>query len=90
MIGRCYTWRSGACSEGVWRVVTRWASIPGVKVIRNVKVEEMVPAVHLRARRIREPDPASTVRIDGELYAPSGRWTIRPWYPAPRRVECAA
>lgn len=64
MIGRCYTWRnaSESCSQGVWRVVCRWASIPGVKVVHNVRVENVE----------------------------TGEWTIRPWYPAPRRVECPA
>jgi hypothetical protein len=41
MVGRLYTWRSGACSEGVWRIVCRWASIPGVAVIRNVLAENI-------------------------------------------------
>ncbi len=61
MVGRLYTWRSGACSEGVWRIVCRWLSIPGVRVVHNVKAENIA----------------------------TGEWTIRPWYPAPRRVpEC--
>lgn len=69
MIGRCYEWPATAGDPprqrsvwpgGVWRVVARWASIPGVKVLRNVKV----------------------VNVE------TGEWSIRPWYPAPRRVPC--
>lgn len=41
MVGRTYRWRKGRCSEGTWRVICRWASIPGVKVVRNVLVENV-------------------------------------------------
>lgn len=41
MVGSKYCWRSGACSEGVWLVICRWGSTPGVKVIRNVLVENV-------------------------------------------------
>jgi len=58
MVGRLYTWRSGACSTGIWRVVCRWLSIPGIRVVHNVRVENIE----------------------------TGEWTIRPWYPAPKRV----
>lgn len=65
MIGNLYEWperhdgQKGEWPGGVWRVICRWASIPGVKVIRNVLVEN----------------------------TETGERKVRPWYPAPKRVE---
>lgn len=67
MIGRLYEWPATAGDPprhrqvwpgGVWRVLARWASIPGVRVVRNVLVENVE----------------------------TGERSIRPWYPAPRRI----
>jgi hypothetical protein len=64
---------------GYWRVVCRWASIPGVKVVHNVLVERVVP---IDLALIYRGEETALPRI---WHATTER-TVRPWYPAPRRI----
>lgn len=87
MVGRLYTWRTGACSEGVWRVVCRWYAPPGVKVVHNVLVEEVVPFRLEFLFRRRGEDGLPDYRPLPTIWHPTGKRIVRPWYPAPRRVD---
>lgn len=83
MIGRLYTWRTGACSEGIWRVVCRWYAPPGVKVVHNVLVEKVEP-LDLEVI-FREGPPMQYVPVP-RIWLPTGERIVRPWYPAPRKA----
>lgn len=117
MIGRVYTWRTGSCSVGYWRVVCRWRwpqkgdrltfREPGTgrfvlghagqvghsvhgrdgvttwtpvrATLKNVMVERVVPidlAVIYRGEEIALP----------RIWHATTERTVRPWYPAPRRI----
>lgn len=102
MIGRCYRWRSGACSEGLWRVVCRWRwPQKGDPLTFVHPVTSQVQLGHPGQVGLTtfgddgqqtewEPRPRATLKNVAVRNIETGELMIRPWYPAPRQVECSA